>query len=177
MTTASIPPEKMLMYGALAIAGYWFVSRKANASGTTQSRYSLPSNRAAMVPQNTRQARPAYASTDAALFSAAGGILSKLLDRTQTTVNNADGTYSQGGYEGNAPNVYGREELRNFEKGDGYYGGQDGDTYGVNRAYSGPVGSRMGGYGDYSASNDGTAINPAPQFGSVWDAAAFDSQQ
>jgi hypothetical protein len=29
MTTASIPPEKLMLFGALAIGGYWFLSRHA----------------------------------------------------------------------------------------------------------------------------------------------------
>lgn len=178
MTTASIPPEKLVMYGALAIAGYWFVTKKAGAmprmSTKQAAKYKLGSR-----PPAAGDAAGGYASTDAKLWNSVNGIFGKLLDGTQTTVNNAikrnpDGSFSNYGYEGNAPDVYGRETLRNSEKGGGYYGGSPGDTYGGggegNYGRQAVIDSEGSGY--YGSANDGTVINPAPAFGSVYDAAS-----
>lgn len=180
MTTASIPPEKLLMYGALAIAGYWFVSRKSNAGAGMGTSYrpgaSTARPGASAQPPYARTAGPGMAAQDSNLWGAAVGLLGGLMGKQQTTIYSNPGGYTQDGTDGNAPNVYGREQVRNIEKGGDYYGGSPGDSYRNDSAYSGPVGSRMGGYSDYSSTNDATVINPAPAYGSVYDAANYDGQ-
>lgn len=127
------------MFGALAIAGYWFVSRRAMAGpARPRTRNGIVYRPPNVGDQYTGQAQRRYASNDTALWGSIAGILGKVIDRTQTTTNNA-------------PNVYQQENARNSGPAGTYDGSTAGDPY--------------------SSGNDGTVANPAPQYGSVYDAA------
>lgn len=104
MTTASMPPDKIALYAALAIGAYWFVSRKAGAAGpvgTRSPRVMRPPN---VGDQYSGQAQKRYASNDSTLWNSIGGILGKVIDRN--TVFNTPGIVAGNGGGSSVPGDY-----------------------------------------------------------------------
>lgn len=76
MTTASIPPEKLILFGALAIGAYWFTTKRAQAGQVPVSAQLFAAqNRSPAVPGASTQGiyEPNYA-----LAQTLGSVANKL---------------------------------------------------------------------------------------------------
>lgn len=139
MTTASIPPEKLILLAAVGIGAYWFMNQRAIAAGgSALTPASLFYRNSAISPSQAGQGASAlYAANDAKLWGSVGNLLGTTINRLTSTASST-------------PNAY--------QQANGRYNGV---------GSSNPSGGSTG--DPYNSMDDTVAANPAPQYGSVWD--------
>lgn len=95
MTTASMPPDKILILAALGIGAYYMTQRRAVAGSTTPGANQLFA-RQNRTPSQPRQSAPAiYQANDNALWRTIGGILGKAGSGYGASPTNAPNVYQQ----------------------------------------------------------------------------------
>lgn len=129
MTTASMPPDKLILLAAVGIGAYWFLNRRAMAAGTG----GLGASPASLFGSSIAGAGPAaaaaanYAANDSKLWASVGNLLGTTIGKFTTST--APNVFQQA----NAALSGGSSGTSGAGRGGDPYNSSD-DSYAINPA-------------------------------------------
>ena len=118
MSTASIPPEKIALFGVLAVGAYWFLTRRVNAGQQTNTAATLFA-RQNRTPSNPAASRQAIYEPTTALASSLGSVANKLFNMNWGNSSGATTTRDAAGNAYPSPGDFSRMDRLGSSTTDG----------------------------------------------------------